>query len=305
MYARSICEPRSFIDHLSIIPPHWPLIPVSLNKQPIGSQWQNHPLTRDQLITNLTQRGYIVVLNKKSQFYPIRPPGIGILLGHNKREFLIALDVDGDSAIAYLHRLIPSLPRTVAFTSGRLGRCQYLFKLPSNQSIKPFKVITGPGEALEIRSTGQQSVLPPSPHPLTGQYYWVGGCNPNEVNVALAPPELITLSQSHSSKKKIQATDNNPFVSPVRGKLTTSIEAALSALACIHPSYADEYDSWIRIGMSLHSISYSLLHDWDSWSQSSAKYKPGECHYKWASFKGSGISARTLFWYVKQSKYLT
>ncbi|WP_013325694.1 bifunctional DNA primase/polymerase [Gloeothece verrucosa] len=302
MYAVTIPEPQSFIHYLSILPPHWPLIPVNRNKQPIGHQWQNHPVTRDNLIKNFNQRGYIIVLNKYHQPYPIRPPGVGILLGQNSKEFLIALDVDGYSARAYLQELIPHLPRTVAFTSGRPGRCQYLFKLPPGHSIKPFKRITGPGEALEIRATGQQSVLPPSPHPVTGQYFWLGGCRPDEIEVAIIPEQIIDLAQSPKRTKKIQPITKAPLIREVRHDRATTIEAAKSALSLIHPNFADDYDSWIRIGMSLHFISFSLLDDWDRWSQLSAKYQPGECYYKWASFKGSGVSDRTLWYYVKLSK---
>ena len=38
---------------------------------------------------------------------------------------------------------------------------------------------------------------------------------------------------------------------------------------------------------------------WDEWSRSSSKYKPGECSYRWSTFNGSGITFRTIYYYVK------
>jgi len=80
-----------------------------------------------------------------------------------------------------------------------------------------------------------------------------------------------------------------------------TVEQAKLLLEIIHPRYADDYESWIFIGMSLKYISDSLLPDWEEWSQLSYKYQPEECKYKWESFRGVGITERTLHYYAKYS----
>jgi hypothetical protein len=80
-----------------------------------------------------------------------------------------------------------------------------------------------------------------------------------------------------------------------------NIQTALTLLEVIHPRFADDYWSWIQVGMALHSVSPILLKAWDTWSQLSPKYKPGECAYKWQSFRRTGITIRTLFRFANLS----
>ena len=49
---------------------------------------------------------------------------------------------------------------------------------------------------------------------------------------------------------------------------------------------ADDYGIWLEVGMALKYEGYTC-DDWDSWSRSSSKYKPGVCESKWDSFNGS------------------
>lgn len=61
---------------------------------------------------------------------------------------------------------------------------------------------------------------------------------------------------------------------------------------------ADEYQTWIQVGMALHAETNgttSGLSVWDEWSASSSKYRPGECARRWKSFgKRSGITGATI-----------
>jgi hypothetical protein len=280
---------NSLLETLAILPKNWRLVPVNGNKQPLGCQWQKYPFSPTQMLLTLSKQGYLYVLGRNNQPYPIIPSGVGILLGQTKSDFLIALDVDGHSA----HKLLKPIPPTISFTSGRAGRCQHLFR--SLIPISPKRIITAPGEGIEIRAANQQSVLPPSPHPLTGYYRWLPGCRPDQIEVAIAPDWIVELGtpQNPPTVRKLSTTKTR-----VNQISKISVEMAKLLLSQVHPRYADDYGSWIRIGMSLHHISFSLLPDWDNWSQLSPKYIPGECHYKWASFKGKGITDRTLFWYA-------
>ena len=115
--------------------------------------------------------------------------------------FLMALDQDGASACRKIDELSrdKSLPKTVAFTSDRPGRCQYLFLIPEQyaDAIKTKKIKTGvigddgKAEQLEFRWSNLQSILPPSVHPTTGEYRWVDACAIDETEIALAPDWII------------------------------------------------------------------------------------------------------------------
>lgn len=65
-------------------------------------------------------------------------------------------------------------------------------------------------------------------------------------------------------------------------------------LEYIDPSILS-YQEWINVGMALKYEGYTA-NDWDVWSQSDNRYKPGECFIKWNSFNGSGtpVTAGTI-----------
>ena len=65
-------------------------------------------------------------------------------------------------------------------------------------------------------------------------------------------------------------------------------EKALAALGQLSARRADDRETWLTVGMALHSVSPDLLTAWDSWSQQSEKFTPGECARQWKSFKANG-----------------
>ena len=62
------------------------------------------------------------------------------------------------------------------------------------------------------------------------------------------------------------------------------MDHVLEALQFLNPADLD-YDSWLRIGMALKNEGYPV-EVWEEWSQGEARYHPGECERKWASFDG-------------------
>ncbi len=308
-------------------------------KRPLGYRWEKYPFTPQSLQEQLARRGKVKVHNRACSLYEAQPTGIGLLCGQNTKEFLVSVDCDGPSAYDQIRAIadrrvlrtiahsthpfeaiaakdaglcpiaqetlaepiaLEPLPPTVAFTSGRPGRAQYLFKIlepPQHQWLKSRKIATAPGEALELRGSNLQSVLPPSVHPLTGYYRWLPGCRPDEIQVAAAPlwvvqkmatlPKHQTISTASEYLRKDKPQEDTPT--------NADIQKALLLLEIIHPRFADDYNSWIKVGMALHTVSPSLLPAWDRWSQLSPKYKRGECQYKWDSFKKWGITVRTLY----------
>ena len=177
------------------IPSHWALTPVK-DKIPYRDSWQKEtPLSRGALEKELS--GYAT--------------GYGLRTGEISGG-LIAVDVDGESAQPMLEKISGGdVPKTVTWTSGKVGRYQMLFQIPDEyrEKLKDFtkkfirqwdgyqctvgnKELEIEGEQLEIRYNGHQSVLPSSYHPDTGQYEWL--MNPKEVEIAIAPDWIIQLA---------------------------------------------------------------------------------------------------------------
>ncbi len=72
-------------------------------------------------------------------------------------------------------------------------------------------------------------------------------------------------------------------------------ETGLAAVAVVPNSPGVDYDTWLAIGMALHSVDASGgLEVWIDWSKQSDKYVPGECERKWKSFTKGGITIATL-----------
>jgi hypothetical protein len=302
---------------LTLLPPHWRLVPVC-GKQPLGRKWQNHAYSPQQMLGLLEQSR--VSIWGKNGTYTVHPTGYGLLCGATRKEYLIAVDCDGYHAHQKFWEILKyQQPATVAFTSGRSWRCQYLLSLPGFPGkLKSRKIPCLGGETLELRGERHVSVLPPSPHPTTGQYKWIEGYRPDQIGVARAPEGILQLMQpveqvkQETSRRKI-----HHFVPPSPRHLgtpsprhlgtpsrhrptTTTLAQARSLVQQIHPRFADEYYSWLFVGMALKSIDWSLLWEWDRWSAQSPKYKPGEPQYKWGTFQGTGITERYLWWLAQQ-----
>lgn len=174
-YAEKNCQTTKILEALSILPCHWQILPTN-GKRPLGCQWQQRPFTPKLLQHQLSQEGKVRVYGNNQTCYEAVPTGIALLCGQNEREFLVAVDCDGQSAFDQIEQIAPTpLPSTVAFTSGRAGRAQYLFKIPNftKNQLKSRKIWTAANEALELRAANLASVLPPSIHPTTG---YIAGC---------------------------------------------------------------------------------------------------------------------------------
>lgn len=63
-------------------------------------------------------------------------------------------------------------------------------------------------------------------------------------------------------------------------------------LEYIDPASLD-YQEWLNVGMALQVEGYTAS-DWDSWSSSDPRHRPGECFQKWTGFEGSGITGATI-----------
>lgn len=276
---------------LEHIPASWALTPVDSHKAPYRGSWQTEPpLSREQLSHEISNGA----------------SGYGLRTGSISGG-IVAIDLDGVSARAKMLELSGGidLPKTVSFTSGREGRSQHLFLVPRElwSLIRSRKIATGikgeddKEEHVELRWQGLQSVLPPSVHPMTGQYCWLK--SPQEVEIALVPNWVIDRMLVETKMVTVEQalSFNHP---PVQANWTDQ-DWALSYLAALHPHRADDRDIWLKVGMALHSVSPALFSAWDQWSAQSQKYRPGECEYIWNRFQeNGGITIATLGGWAKE-----
>lgn len=280
------------------------ITPLLGNKAPYRNNWQHEePLSKEALIREINSG---------------HSKGLGIRTGAVSGG-IVAVDLDGSSATLKILELSGNcdLPRTVAFTSGRMGRCQYIYTVPEQYwgGIQTKKIKTlvvgddGKPEQVELRWDGCQSVLPPSVHPMTGEYKWVEGCAPGECDIAIAPLWLIELMLVEPTVAQTQTqTHLHRTIQIFNHKNEqhwTNIDWALSYLNALAPSRADDYDEWLAVGMALHSVDDSLLPSWDAWSQQSSKYKSGVCDRKWKSFKRTGVSIGSMAHMAKSDGWTT
>ncbi|MBW4502693.1 MAG: bifunctional DNA primase/polymerase [Scytonema hyalinum WJT4-NPBG1] len=308
-------QARKIISSLETLPDIWRIVPT-FGKRPLGGkQWQHKTYSPKQLQTELIRTRCKIWSGKRY----ICVTGVAIVCGDNQPQgHIIAIDCDGPRAWGQIlivtekleedeikeippqklcDRALTYLPPTVAFTSGGNYKCQFLYLVPRHKPIISSKISN-----LEFRGKNHASVLPPSYHPEGRYYQWVSGCSPQEKQVAIAPDWIIAqmlLKQEKARlislpQEKYNRRDKVDRYINLYPNIETNIQAALTFLEVIHPRFASDYTTWIQVGMALKSVSPILLDAWDRWSQLSPKYKPGECAYKWQSFRRTGITIRTL-----------
>jgi len=97
------------------------------------------------------------------------------------------------------------------------------------------------------------------------------------------------------------------YTAPVEGWDLVRVETEL--LSELDPECG--YDDWKNIGMALHHQfegDVEALEAWDRWSAQSNKYTStgiNSCANKWKSFRGQGITLRSLIFKVNQKKLQT
>jgi len=230
---------------LSGLPSHWSLTPL-WEKRPYREGWQKEAFIPHPDIAHTLQQGEERISKRTGKPYHGFCSGYGLRLG-DVSDGLLAVDIDGSSARDLLTALTPiPLPETVTWTSGKPGRRQLLFQIPEEyrerlysfrrQTLTQWEdLTTHEGELLEFRYNQHQSVLPPSFHRETGQYYWLA--SPEEREVAIAPqwlceflltqkqPQAKTPVKSFSRIRAFPSGDkeNNP--------LSSRLEAAIDCLS--------------------------------------------------------------------------
>ena len=121
------------------------------------------------------------------------------------------------------------------------------------------------------------------------------------------PDWLMNAIINKNAKQGIPSNQHTRIVGPgfalnARVNLERDIQLATEAMWALPPEATDDYDIWITVGQSLHSLDDSLLDEWDKWSQQSDKYRKGDCQKRWFSFsKGGGRGIGSLIHIAKEN----
>ena len=226
--------------------------------------------------------------------------GAGIGLAMGKHSGIIALDFDADNETTDAIKAL--LPKSPARKRGSKGLTA--FYRWNGEKNKKWRAPNSSDYCLEILSTGNQTVVPPSAHPSGVEYKWIGESTLLELN----PSDLPQLPDDF-----YQQVDNitgstpkqhaEPFSGTLAGNPTSEeIKDALEFIQADCP-----YEDWLEIGMALQSeLGQSGFTIWDNWSRTGSKYpSKGEpsTWQKWKSFKNEGITIATLFQKARLAGY--
>lgn len=289
---------------LDYIPIDWPLTPLGPNKDPYIAGWQNKPYSPQEI---------------ESEILAGRCKAVGLLGGpvYNHPYGLVWVDVDGPTVYKLIEDLselsfAEALPQTLTILSGKEGRERKLYRLSRDQHKQFVRNkytwhAEGTKEKLEILWKRHQGVLM-GLHPETEGYFTAPDQGFEWIQELPEFPEwLLNAIVQKNIKQGVPAKETTRIVGPsfainAEIDLERDMQLALEAMWGMPPEATDDYDIWITVGQSLHSLDESLLDHWDEWSRQSDKYQEGECHRRWRSFsKGGGRGVGSLIHVAKEN----
>jgi hypothetical protein len=144
------------------------------------------------------------------------------------------------------------------------------------------------GAGIDLKHNGY-IIAEPSNHISGRQYAWEASSDPLEGAIPSPLPDWL---------RNLSMTPAAPTVSAVVRPITQQeFDDAMAALSAI---CSDDRETWLQVGMALHSTGYeqAAFSAWDAWSQTSTKYDPVDQTRTWRSFRHKGIagvSKATIF----------
>jgi hypothetical protein len=251
--------------------------------KPVGK----HPRTRHGVSDASTDEAII-----RSWWSRWPDANIGVATG--SKSGIIVLDVDprngGDRTLDERVMQHGALPETVHVRTGG-GGSHYYFRRAAHAS-----TYHDPA-GIDVLGDGGYVVAPPSATASPYEFHdcsspFDDGVYPNDAPAwVTALVERVSAPEPGKGKKPA-----GPLV-PMQPFELRCVRQALDVLAQTDAPVAR--DSWIRVGMALHSTeTVEAFALWDSWSQTSPdKYNRGECVKQWRSFSATanGIRLGSMF----------
>lgn len=130
-----------------------------------------------------------------------------------------------------------------------------------------------------------------------------------EVNEDYKPrvAKFLEIDTKKETRRKVVDTRNYIINRRKTRKPTEDSQAKINEahkLTNILSEYrAEDYKSWIELGMCLFNISEGLLETWIEFSKRSSKFKDGECEDKWSRFEQGNLGIGSLHRWAKLDDY--
>jgi hypothetical protein len=229
------------------------------------------------------------------------PPSMMVLDIDTKYDENKQVQKVGDISLAELEAKYGKLPEcpTQRTASGGL---HLVFSLPEGVTVP--NSASKVGKDLDIKSGGNGYIVV-EPSTIDGESYtWIKD-SPNDSDfwkTPLAPSWLITLAKGEG-----QSIKPSKIIAPSSSLKAENQDVARirSVLAMIPSDKAEEYDSWIKVGLALSNWSAGSelgLSLWDDWSRQASSFDEGECAKRWAGFtpnQTNGVTVSSLFFMAK------
>jgi hypothetical protein len=272
------------------------LIPIPKNsKACIVKGWQNLDHSDPKVKASLKAQCF------KGNVGWIVPPSMVVLDIDTKYDEKKQVQKVGDISLAELEAKYGKLPDcpTQKTASGGL---HLVFSLPEGVTVpnSAGKV----GKDLDIKSGGNGYIVV-EPSTIDGNSYeWIND-SPNDSDdwtPPIAPAWLITLAKGEGqSIKPSKIIDSSSSLKAEN----QDVARIRSVLAMIPSDKAEEYDSWIKVGLALSNWSSGSelgLSLWDDWSRQASSFDEGECAKRWAGFtpnQTNGVTVSSLYFLAK------
>ncbi len=272
-------------------------VKIEKNKSPVGKEWQK--ITIDTALDRIVDSYCNPQKRTKSN--------LGILTGRPSNIFVIDVDIK-DNGMEGWQKLIDGKVITTMTAITTSGGFHYIFRYEDRLDIfastKRAIIFDGIKYGIDFQTNGAQIIIYPSCY--DGKQYQLDF----EQRIEEMPEWLFEKLKTHYSgnvskaipiskrlgKPKIILKSNTKF------KFEYEKENIQNLLKIIMSEQCDNYDEWLHIGMSIHSLNRDWLDLWIEYSNQSAKYVEGDCQYKWSTFDNrESFSIGTLRHFAKKS----
>lgn len=245
-----------------------------------------------------------------NQWFTLHPDAnIGIATGPESGFFAVDVDTNhgkgkyGDVSLEQLEKDHGKLPDDVVAITGSGGN-HYLYQYPSALEIP---CSTGKlGASIDVRGAGGYIIVEPSIHISGHAYAWDSESDPVFAGalIPLAPQWLLNLLTCKKQDMQPSTTSGMYIQSSEWDVLSDDKKADILDAMAHCPNY--ERDSWLEIGMSIHSMDSTEtgLDIWSQWSSTCSKFDPQDQARVWASFNNGKSSKRnqeSIFWIARKN----
>jgi P4 family phage/plasmid primase-like protien len=246
--------------------------------------WQN--FTKDNMYINKEYNGLAMITGKVNN--------------------IVVIDIDSvEDWNKLLEENNEEEPETVKAKSGSGGIHLYFKYSDELEKIKSTSKCFGNEYDIDVRSNGGCIILPPSKYYNKNEekevkYKWIESIFETEL---VELPEWMKNLLLPKKEEKIKTEEITEIENQEEEEIKKMTDAEIDKFSeLLSVKRADNYNSWIEVGMCLKNISSDYKYIWKKFSEKSDKYSEKECDEKWKSFKKNkdGLKIGSLLKWCKE-----